>query len=184
MPTMVPKELAVMMALTNLLGRIWPGEINYATNAPFDIDLRQKVFRGRITIGSEVQMPAVALLESPQPFDAQHAGDGDLWKNEGWRVLVQGFSTDDKQNPSDPAYRLKAALQVQLSRVGRMRPDGSGKPLFPDDYMLGNLISGLKIGQGVVRPPQENVSQYAFCYIPLIINLQTDASNPYVALPE
>lgn len=177
----ISKQLAVMMRLTALLERINPLETNTALDAPFAMDLRRKVFRGRMTLGTEVTMPAVALLESPSPFDAQYGGAEDVMKAEGWRILVQGFAADDKDNPLDPAYELKAALEVQLSRVIAV-DKGQGKPVFPEDHMLGNLISGLKIGQGVARPP-EGTTQYVCCYLPLIVQLQTNATNPYVDFP-
>lgn len=174
----VSKQLKVMKRLTALIEGINPTELNYAMDEPYELDLRQKVFRGRTIIGSEVEMPAVAIMESPTPFDALYGGENKILKYEGWRLLVQGFATDDKENPLDTAYDLKAALELQLSKTIKVN-NSNGDPLFPEDYMLGNLVAGVEISQGVVRPPDEKVSRYAFCYIPLIVKLGTDVSNPY-----
>lgn len=173
------KQLLIMKALTTLIEGINPTEQNYALGIPFTLDLRKKVFRGRTIIGNDVTMPAVAILEAPTPVSAAQAAEEGVKKREDWRLLVQGFAADDKQNPTDPAYNLKAALEVQLSKVIAL--DGQGLPLFPAWHMLGNLVTGMTISQGVVRPPEEKVSQYAFCYIPVTVKLATDVRNPYTA---
>ncbi len=67
---------------------------------------------------------------------------------------------------------------MRLARLIQMDPR-TGTPTFPDEHFLGSLISGLTIGQGVVRPPDEKVSPKAFFYIPLVVELSTDVSNPY-----
>jgi hypothetical protein len=178
----IPKELLVMQRLTALLERIGaPDEINPGTQEPYEIDLRGKVFRGRMEFGTEVDPPFVAILESPTPFDSLFAAENDVKKKDSWRILVQGFCVDDKKNPSDPAYYLKAAITAQLSKV--IAVDGQGLEAFPGDYFLGNLLTGMTISQGVVRPPEQKVSSHAFCYIPLILGLATDARNPYAANP-
>lgn len=172
------KQLKVLKRMTALLERINPTETNPALNEPFDIDLRQTVFRGKMILGSEIVYPAVAILESPTPFEGLHAAENEHKSFESWRLLVQGFAADNKDNPLDPAYALKAAIEVQLSRVIAVKKS-SGDGLFPEDYLFGNLIAGLTISQGVVRPPDQNVSQYAYCYIPIIVKLGTDVTNPY-----
>lgn len=182
----VAKQLHVMRRLTAHLEGINPGAEDPAYTLVgeepqnYAVDLRGKVFRGRTTIGAEVVMPALSLLESPTPVAALHAGEEGHRKAEDWRVLLQGFADDDKQNPLDPAYALKAAVEARLQRVIDMK-QGTGTPTHPDEYLLGGLLVGMVIGQGVVRPPEEKVSRTAFFYIPLVLRIATTTKNPYVA---
>lgn len=180
-----PKQLAVLKKLTTLLEGINPTNVDpkWALNgeAPqnYTIDLRGKVFRGKTEFGQEVALPAFSLLEALVPLPANAVGDGRL-KRGDWQLLLQGFAENDMANPADPAYYLKAAAELRLSRVIAQR-EQSSQALFPDDFMLGNMITGLIIGQGVVRPPDKNVSTTAFFYIPLVVEMVTNTGNPYAA---
>jgi hypothetical protein len=180
----IPKQLLVMKRLAEHLEAINPTNEDPAYTlvgeAPqnYAMDLRQKVFRGKTVLGTEVLMPALAILESPQPVAGLEAGEQGHAQLNDWRVLVQGFATDDKQNPTDPAYILKAAVEL---RLGRIIHETRGIATYPEEYMLGGLIAGLSIGFGPARPPEQNVSQNAFFYIPLVIKLATTTKNPYVS---
>jgi len=174
---MPSKQLKVLRALTELLEGINPTNEDPETLAPYTVDLRNKVFRGRTTLGANVTMPALALLEAPTPVESLHAGKDSLTKLEGWRLLLQGFAADDQINPTDPAYDLKALVERRLSRVIETKQH-NGEGLFPEHYLLGKLLTDLKILQGVVRPPEEKISATAFFYIPLVVGLTTNASRP------
>lgn len=171
-------QLQILKTLTTLLEGANPTNEDPGTGEPYALDMRDKVFRGRTEFGQDVILPAFSILESPVPVESLHAGEGGVKKKENWRLLLQGFGTDDKLNPTDPAYMLKAVAEQRLARIIAEKEQGLG-PLFPDDYLLGNLITGLKIPQGVVRPPEKQISATAFFYIPLIIEMTTDTRNPY-----
>lgn len=144
----------------------------------YDTDLRGSVLIGRTIVGSEQPVPFVSILEDPNPGAGVAAGQEGRVKRQPFRLLVQGFAADDRKNPTVPAYRLMGQVLGQLNRAIDEK-DESGKPLYPDDFYLGGLVSSLVIGQGVVRPPEEKVSPTAFFYIPLVVNLATDTRNPY-----
>lgn len=178
------KQLRILKSLRALLEGINPTEIDPAYELcgqpaeNYDIDLRSKVFFGKTTIGTDVTLPALSVLEAPTPVAALHGGEEGVLKYENWRLLLQGFARNDQANPTEPAYALKAQVEQRLSRVIAVK-QRNGDPLFPEHYMLGSLIGGLTISQGVVRPPEEKISATAFFYIPLIVNMGTNAANPY-----
>lgn len=138
-----------------------------------------KVVRGKGVISSKDAGDILSILEAPRPLVGAAAGLGGVNRNETWTLLVQGWPLDDPLNPSDPAYAMKAAVEKQLSLIvvenetGVLRSD----PL----YLLGGDIGSMIIGQGVVRPPsqEESSSRLAMFYLPLIIELKTNVSNPY-----
>lgn len=170
------KQLKILKRLTALLDGITPAEIDPATGVAYAVDLAGKNFRGITVIGQDTKLPATTILEAPQPINGEPADDLQTRRHENWRLLLQGFAVDDKENPTDPAYVLKAIVEQRLSRIVA---EEQGDPVYPDDFLLGKLCTGFVIGQGVVRPPTKEVSPTAFFYIPLTVKLATDVTNPY-----
>jgi hypothetical protein len=138
-----------------------------------------KCHRGVLVVSAKDVQDCLSILEAPRPVVGQPAGHGGHRRNETWTLLVQGWPKDDKSNPSDPAYNLKAAVEQWLYRI-IAQDDKTGLPVYPDLYLLGGDIGSMTIGQGVVRPPeQEAASRLAMFYLPLILEIATDISNPY-----
>lgn len=135
--------------------------------------------RGRTIVSARDIEDCLSILEAPRPVTGTPAGHEGHRRKESWTLLVQGWPKDDKDNPSDPAYRMKAAVELQLSRLIAVR-EQDGLPLYPDEYMLGGDLVTLTIGQGVVRPPEQEVaSRLAMFYLPLVLEIVTDIRNPY-----
>lgn len=181
---MIPKQLLALRRLTEFLEGINPDNEDPSTGEAYTYDLRKAVFRGRTTLGDNDPYPALSLLESPKPEIGEGAGHENAVRLEDWTLLLQGFADDDKKNPTDPAYWLKAVVEQRLSRIIAINEGPGmkeGDPLFPDDYMLGRLFAKFTIGQGVVRPPTVNVSPTAFFYLPLVVRWKTDVRQPYQA---
>ncbi len=173
---LVPKKLYIMQRLSAILETaVQPGTT--------DITFEGKVWRGRTVLGRETAFPCYSLLESPKPDpNPQEGGHNGMTKLTQWPILLQGFTSDDKENPLDPAYYLEAVAEQTLSRINAL--GSNGKPLFPDDYLLphngASLISKFIIMPSVARPPDANVSATAFTYIPLIVEMSFSPLNPYV----
>lgn len=137
------------------------------------------VSRGKLVVSAKDIEDCLSVLEAPRPVVGQPAGDHGYKRLESWTLLVQGWPKDDKENPSDPAYALKAAVEQWLYRIVAVN-DKSGLPLYPEIYLLGKDLKSLIVGQGVVRPPnEESASRLAMFYLPLILEITTDISNPY-----
>lgn len=166
------KQLLILKRLSTWLEGITPAN-------GYEYDLTGAVFRGRSVFGSETPVPCLSLLEAPKPEVAIGAAENDVLSAGEWILLLQGWAPDDVQNPTDPAYQLKAAVEMRLSDIIRTKP-GMGTPAVPEAYFLGGLITGLGIGPGVVRPADQ-VSSRAFFYIPLRISLVIDVRNPFAA---
>jgi hypothetical protein len=74
---------------------------------------------------------------------------------------------------------MKAAVEQWLYRIIAVN-EADGLPVYPDLYLLQGDVASLTIGQGVVRPPSEEAaSRLAMFYLPLILEIITDVSNPY-----
>lgn len=132
----------------------------------YDFDLDGNVFRGRPLFGQDDPIPMLSILEAPRNDAGQYAGENKRARKENWSLMIQGWAHDDKRNPTDPAYALLDAVENRLFRLTQT-DDNSGNALYPDEYLLGNTISGITIYPGVVRPPMENVSSKAFFYLPI-----------------
>lgn len=138
-----------------------------------------KCYRGKLVVSAKEVEDCLSVLEAPRPVVGQPAGHQGHKRLETWTLLVQGWPKDDKENPSDPAYAMKAAVEQWLYRLIAVE-EQTGMPVYPDLYLLGGDIASLTIGQGVVRPPSEDAaSRLAMFYLPLILEITTDVSNPY-----
>lgn len=131
-------------------------------------DLYANVFRGRTVFGAEDPIPLISILESPRSDVGSYAGENE--RKENWGLLIQGWTHDDPENPTDPAYELMDEVERHLERISACSPI-NGQPIFPDDYMLGKTIADIKVHPGVVRPPMEGVSSKAFFYLPVTLTL-------------
>ena len=158
-----PIRLPVLKALTALLEGI------SIANGD-SVDLTGKVFRGRSRFGEDDPETMVSILEAPRQLDSSYAGHGEI-ASDTWTLLVQGWTRDDKLNPSDPVYDMAWDVRQRLTRIVMERQDGSGKPMYPTEYMLGRTIAGIQIGQPVVRPPTPEISSRCFFYLPVQVTL-------------
>ena len=169
----VPLRLQVLRNLTACLEQTSGSD---HLGQPFD--LRGQVFRGRTEFGEETSLPAVSILEGPQPDIGIYAGFKEA-RNTDWLLLMQGWAKDDKANPNDPAYWLQAAVEEQLSKIMARKP-GRPSPLHPEFYLLGGLITEIEIGPPVVRPLQEKASARAFFYQPIRVGLAEYVGETYI----
>lgn len=177
------KKLQVLKALTSHLEAINPTNIDPATDEAYVLDLRGNVSRGRTIFGESdvksITQPLVSILEAPRTTDPVGVGDR-ITRSSLWQLLVQGFVKDQRENPTDPAYDLSAAVEMRLSRLIKVN-ERNGEAQYPEEYMLGGLVKDLRIGEGIVRPSDPQVSPTAFFYLPVGVELVTDLSNPYAA---
>jgi hypothetical protein len=138
-----------------------------------------RCYRGKVVVSAKEIENCMSLLEAPRPIVGEGAGHLGHKRNETWTLLLQGWPKDDKDNPSDPAYEMKGAVEQWLSRITEV-DDRSGLAKYPDLYLLGGDIGSMIIGQGVVRPPSEEAaSRLAMFYVPLILEITTDIRDPY-----
>lgn len=173
--SLIPTRLLVLRRLQALL----EGPLLVEGEA---VDLFGAVFRGRNLIGEERKpLPALSVLEAPRPDMADYAGENSFMRKDRWTLLITGMVQDDKLNPSDPAYHLCAAVEERLGRVVAIAPQ-SGKPLYPEHYMLGNLITGLEVAPPVIRPPDDKVSATAFFFLPIRVGIAVPVGRPYTSV--
>lgn len=178
----VPKQLRILRKLTAHLEEINPTNIDPATEAPYEIDLRGKVFRGRSFLPVDEAEDTLSILEFPRQELTKYVGEGVI-RNDDWLLMLQGWPKDDPENPSDSAYVLKAICEKRLSRLILEKSDGRG-PMFPDEFMLGEHngkreLTTFTIAQGVVRPPEDAASRLAMFYMPLVLGVKMNVSDPY-----
>lgn len=174
--TLIPNRLAILTALTNHLSEI-------TTDNGYEFDLTDRVYRGRNLLGADIRgqnLPILSILESPRPDIAMYAAEETNWRWDQWVVLIQGLIEDDKRNPSDKAYYLCAAVERHLGRLVEVRRE-TGRPKYPDEHLLGGLITGLEIAPPVVRPPEDSISASAFFFLPLRLGVAVELTKPYTA---
>lgn len=176
MPKPVSIKLAIMKALTDVLH----DSINGGEEYHHDLaSVPNSVQRGRLLYGDDDPVPLVGIVEPPVNDLSFFAGMNGETRADNWRLIIQGWVQDDRIHPTDKAYDLAADVEKALSRIiDTSSPSRSGmgtaKPTYPDDYMLGGLIGGLRIEQPICRPAQDGVSSKAFFYIPIVIQVATD----------
>lgn len=157
-------RLKVVKALTDALAEITPAN-GYQHN------MTGRVYRGRLMLTEEDGLPAIAINEPPQLKDSPPTRENGSAKTE-LTLLIQGFVKDDRINPTDPAYRLLADVQKRLA-AEKVRDDGF------DLLGFGERVTGLSIGQGVVRPPDEVVSATAHFWLPVTLTFGERLTDPF-----
>ena len=165
---MMTRKLQVAIALTDYLK-----EITVENGYEFTLT---GVYRGLNRFGAEVQEPFVSILEAPRADIAQWADENKTVSKDNWTLLIQGFATNDPENPTDPAYRLLGDVEQHLSKLTAV--DGRGRHAFAQIHNLGGLIAGIELEQPIVRPPEEQLSSTAFFYLPVRITLVRDIKCP------
>lgn len=170
-----PFRLRVQKAITAHLVEVTPANgysfdlSNYTDDVGRD---RRRVFRGRSLFGENDPLPMVALLEDPRSLDSDNGSDGVSTKSD-YRLCVQGFVEDDKDDPTDPAHHLAAEVISALVKAKANRFDilglGSKKP----------CVKSMEIGQPVVRPADDEVSSVAFFAVFLTLHLVEDLEKPF-----
>lgn len=138
------------------------------------------VARGRMWFDTSDPLPMVSILESPNPDRfPNRAGEQDnthVSQRDNWTILVQGWTADDKQHPTDPSYELMADVKKALARLTHVSPD-HGIPTHPN-YLLGGLIADMQYEPGTVRPPDEQSSK-AFFWMRVILKFVENVNDPY-----
>lgn len=165
-----PIRLQILKALTLHLEGINPDN-------GYTDDLRGVVFRGRNLLGAndKTKKPALSLIESPTPDIAMFTGEFDDYRRDNWTLLIMGLVADDPANPSDPAYIM---ADIVTKRLGRLTATKSGgRDAYPDEFMLGGLISSLNIAPPIVRNPDDKVSSTAYFYLPIRVGVVDDLST-------
>ena len=159
-----PFRLRVLKRMCEALEEIHPGN-------GYIHDLRNAAFRGRDAFGDNDPVPMVCLLESIEE-DEQVPSPTTAAQNYGpWTIQVQGFVTDDRRNPTDPAHRLMAEVKKRLVEE-RRRERGM------DILGLGSRITDLAISRGIVRPADE-ISDKAYFWLRVRLTLVENLADPY-----
>jgi hypothetical protein len=172
------KQLRILKKLSAHLEGIHPENVDQSTGEPYEFDLRGRVFRGRSLLTIDDAEDSISLLEFPRQDIFSQVGEHGIVRMEAWQIMVQGWPKDDPENPSDPAYGLKAAVESRLARLLAELPNGRG-PAYPAEYMLGGELSSLTIAPGVVRPPEDAASRLAMFYMPLVLGVRVNVASPY-----
>ena len=162
----LPKRLAVLRALQDLLG-----QISIADGDAFD--MVGKVHRNRVLFGAEAtgKPPMIAIVEGPRPDFAVFAGEENEARADQWTLLIQGIVADDRRDGSaDDAYFLCQDVERRLHRMQDLK-QGSGNARYPGTYMLNGMITSVEIAPPVVRPPEQGVSSNAFFYLPIRLGI-------------
>lgn len=164
MANTVPFRLRVLMALTAALN-----EITVANGYTFD--LGNSVFRGRDTFGASDPLPMLSILESINEKDQNISPRTGQSSTGPWELLIQGWSADDEDNPTDPSHYLLADVKKRLVQE-RSRARGY------EILGMGGMITDIKFSTGVVRPA-DDVSSKAYFWLKLELVLVENLADPY-----
>lgn len=173
MPEMSVQLVVLKRLTTHLAGMTAAGGYGF--------DMAGRVFRGRTLLGAETGLPALTILEAPDSNLGSPADEAGLVRDGLWPLFVQGFVEDDKRNPLDPVYEFKAAVQRRLAEITAER---NGQPEYPAIHRLGGLIEEMRVGLGVARPPQQNVSDKAFFWLPVTIRMRFNSRRPTMTVDD
>jgi hypothetical protein len=162
----VPFRLRVLKSMSDLIATA-------SKDAGYNYDLAGCVFRGRVLFGEDDPVPLVSILEAPVPDEPDPTpAAGTTWKG-SWRLMVQGWVDDDRENPTDPAHYL-------MADVKRVLADHRKLMLMKNNLfgMQGRVLD-LTIGAGLVRPAQEHVQELANFLLSVTLVIAENMADPY-----
>lgn len=165
-----------ILAVEKALAKLIETTITPDNDRPFD--LTGLVFRGRLRYGHNEPIPMVSILQAPNlDIETNDAGKGRQRTTEK-TFLIQGWVADDFDNPTDPAHELLAEVKYALGQI----LDMEGEHFMLQSYSNSGegLISNIRISSGLVRPPEATISDKAYFWLPILVTLVEDLSNPYV----
>ena len=163
-----PLRLRVLKAMTAALKEI-------SVDNGYHTDLDEKVFRGRVVFGENDPIPLISILEVPIPLDQIPPPPDSEFSTGGWELMIQGFVDDDPENPTDPAHYFMADVKKRLAIEKRKALAMSAAEGI---FGLGNYVVGMRIGSGVVRPPDE-ISAKAYFWLTVTLDMAEDLADPY-----
>lgn len=163
-----PLRLRILKALTAALK-----EITVANG--YWIDAGDNVFRGRVVYGDNDPLPLLSILEVPIPLDQADVPADSEFSSGGWEIMIQGFVEDDEVHPTDPAHFFMADVKKRLAKEKRKALE-----MESEDGILGfgQFITNIRIGTGVVRPPDE-ISAKAYFWLTIMLDVVEDLTDPY-----
>lgn len=174
----VPTRLLILQRLTAHLELLTPA-------LGYTFDLSAKIERGRNLFGAETvdkdKLPMMSIIEAPRPDLASYTGEWSSIAADNWTLLLQGLIKDDKKHPTDTAYELCAEVQKHLARLIDVRSE-TGNPRYPQEHLLGGLISRLEMAPPVVRPPEQGVSSVAFFFLPVRVGIAVNLADPFTTV--
>ena len=160
--TPVPTRLRILRAMTTTLEQVHVDGTSLAGS----------VFRGRTIYGADTPLPSLSILEPPIPPETVAGAPDERHQHGRWELLVQGWTKDDSDNPTDPAHYLMAETKRVLT-AEKTRRRGL------DIFGMGDKVVSLDIGQGAVRPPDE-ISSRAYFWLLVTLGIVDDLANPYM----
>lgn len=181
MPT-DPFRLRVLKALCAELKTIDPantrpdGEVYQHDLSDYEDEggtMRPRVFRGRNRFGPTDPLPLLSVLEDPDAAKPETGPAGNQASAGQWVLIIQGFSPDDPENPTDPAHLLAAEVVSILAAARAQEGDVLG---------LGDVlpcVTDIEIGSPVVRPGDDDISSTAHFYLSIALTLVEDIADPF-----
>lgn len=157
-----PFRLQVQKALSTALAEISPLD-DYWNDLTPTTQVPNRVFRGRVVFGDQDPIPMISILEVPVPIDPIAEPKPAVTGATQWELILQGWVKDDKINPTDPAHFLLADVKRRLA-IEKSRDRGQNILGF------GGLVDDLRMGSGVVRPPDE-ISARAYFWLNVTVGL-------------
>lgn len=185
MPAPMSFRLRVLHAVTDCLKTITPADGYVSDLADFTVEengqevAKARVYRGRDQFGFNDPRPLVSVLEHPRALDQLLGTDADTSTTGEWDLLIQGFVTDDRDNPTDPAHVLAAEVVKRLAQEKKRRDPATGSPNILGLGYREPCITNLRVGSPVCRPADGEVSDVAFFYIALTLTLVEDQDDPF-----
>lgn len=161
---MDPLRLRILKALCESLEQITPAN-------GYQHDLTGSVFRGRDIFGYKDPLPMVSVLEAVNDDEQVPSPRSSGMSTGPWSLQIQGFAQDVRANPTDPAHFLMADVKKRLieERMRNRQYDILG---------LGNNVTELQMGSGVVRPPDE-ISSVAYFWLRLTLTVVENLNDPF-----
>lgn len=174
-----PTKLQILKAVVNELKSIVPSNgyvSNLADFDPGDGIMTSRVYRGRAFFGEGDPIPMLSILEATSGEDVLNEMVAETPVSEyWWPLIIQGWVTDDKENPTDPVYPVLRDVRKCFAKQMKRVPGSHDREIFG---FSSDFITGIRFGGGLVRPANE-LSAYAGFHLMLELCIVDNADEDY-----
>lgn len=163
-------RLAAMQKLTAMLS-----EIKTANGCSIDV---ARVTRNLPMATAEDTIPMIAINEAIRSGDYTTAGEG-YKRNDTIDFLMVMWTKSTNASPDEDAYALIGEVEKVFARAVAINPS-NGNPMYPDDYLLGDLVVKVTWSPAIIHNPPDKVKSHTYAYFQFQITFAYDAIDPFV----
>lgn len=146
------------------------------------VDLEGHVFRGYVASGDNDPLPLVTVYEPTNQAERKDGPPNSAQALVMWELYISGFFKGDPRNSTDVAYvamaEVKKRLAAEATRAS-VSIRGTKSPFLMNEQGQKNRVEDIRLGSGVVRPADGEISTRPYFWLPVELKIVEDNRDPF-----